>query len=136
MGLKLQRPKGLFSAAEAAPSPGQRSMLPLGGCRQWDDEYERWRDRFVDAANQTWLDSHRRGELPAKELLRTYGLTGHLAKILIGWEFAEGTGPTWSHKLRYVANEFHYRRPELVQAAEDYVSDLMKKANEQRGSAK
>jgi hypothetical protein len=102
--------------------------LPPGGSPRTDAEYERWLKAFVEQANDRHVDRNisPTGEiLVGKELVRTYQVTAHLFKYLNGFaKYPPGSGPTYFHRLRFVAVQFQFRREELVAEAERYEAEL------------
>lgn len=108
------------------PAPA-RSDLPPGGDPRCDLAYETWLKSFVAIANLHWCDRFWHA-LPEREILKTYQLTGHLYKWLIGCEFPPGHGPNYLHRLRFVAIQFRLRPQEIRREAERYLAGLVESA--------
>jgi hypothetical protein len=124
------RPRS-FRITTSSPAPWGPSPAippPSSPASRTDAEYERWLVAFVEQANDRHVDRNvsPTGEiLVGKELVRTYQLTAHLFKFLNGWAaYPPGTGPTFLHRLRFVAVQFQFRRDELVAEAERYEAEL------------
>lgn len=110
--------------SEAFPDLAPRSDLPPGGSPGGDRTYETWLVKFVATANLSWLDLHF-PIVPDRDLLTVYQLSNHLYKWLIGWSFPDGTGPNYSHRLRFVAVQWLLRPGEVEAEAKRYVAELI-----------
>lgn len=117
--------------AAAFPDLEQRSTLPPGGDPRIDKAYSDWLRDFLDVAGPAVLDrlTGPDGEIApgaskVRQRINSFSVTGHLFKWTLGWEFPSGTGPNFSHRLRFVAVQFHLRRPALVAEAEAYIDRI------------
>lgn len=106
------------------PDRPARSQLPPGGDPRCDLVYETWLKSFVALANRDWCDRFW-PSLPDHEILTTYQLTGHLHKWLLGCVYPPGHGPTYLHRLRFVAIQFRLRPQEIQREAQCYLAGLI-----------
>jgi hypothetical protein len=103
--------------------PRTRSELPPGGGPAQDKAFLAWLNETCETANREHLDACFR-DLPDAELVTTWQLTGHLYKWLIGCTFPEGHGPTWNHRIRFVAVQFDLRRTAIEAETHTYLRGL------------
>jgi hypothetical protein len=117
----------MFAPSEPETGFPARSALPPGGSPAIDLAYEKWLQDFVATANLRWCDKHW-PDVPDREILKTYQLTGHLYKNLIGCEFPPGHGPNYLHRLRFVAVQFKLRPEDIHREANRYLVELVETA--------
>jgi hypothetical protein len=103
-----------------------RSALPPGGSPAADQEYLSWVAGFIEEVAPAVLDrltDDATGEVLGRpdRVINTFKLTQHLFKWILGWEFPSGTGPSFSHRLRFVSVQFKLRGPALMAEADAYV---------------
>jgi hypothetical protein len=110
---------------EIYPDLTDPSLLPPGGSPLWDRTYERWVVEFIAEVSPEVLDrlTGPDGEVHGQpdRVINPFKLTHHLFKWVIGWAFPSGTGPNFSHRLRFLSIQFHYRRAEFEAEAQRYV---------------
>jgi hypothetical protein len=104
--------------------PRQKSTLPPGGTGWDDSKFYEWACVFAREHNARMLDRLPPGRWPRSDPFTHYRLVGHLYKFLIGWEFPSGTGPTYSHRLRFCATQFALRRDLIVAEALRYADEV------------
>jgi hypothetical protein len=121
-----------MQVSEVFPDLDQRSSLPPGGDPRLDKAYSDWLRDWLDTAEPRALDALTGpdgevcpGAAKLSARLNPFRVTGHLAKWLIGWEFPSGTGPTFCHRQRFVAVQFHLRRAALVAEADAYLGRII-----------
>lgn len=106
------------------PAPEPEDELPPGGDETTDARYMAWLDPFVADANLRHLDVCFPAR-PKKYLFNVFRITGHLFKWLVGWEFPEGTGPTYKHRQRFVAIQYFLRPNQIEDEAKRYVAGII-----------
>jgi hypothetical protein len=107
------------------------SVMPPGGHPRDDAALWEWAGAYATSVNTRWLDLHtgRPGiELPGRELMTSWQLIFHLYRVLVGWDWPDGTGPSRAHRIRFVAIQLRLRRDEVVGLARQYARDLYEKA--------
>ena len=130
MGLTLRDPQTGPPPKEGGP-PEILSTLPAGGKPDDDRAFLRWIDRTVPLLNAAALDRlHRHGVEPTADVLRPYQAMNHLYKHFQGIIFPSGVGPTYSHKIRYLAIQYRLRPAEISAELDRYARQLTSQATE------
>lgn len=111
----------------------EKSVMPPGGGPAEDAALLDWAAEYASAVNTRWLDLHFPGDLPSRELMPSWQLIYHLYKVLVGWEWPGGTGPSRAHRIRFVAIQFRHRRGEITNLARTYARDLYEEATATNG---
>lgn len=105
--------------------PGILSTLPAGGTPADDRAFLAWVDREAGRLNARALDRlQARGVAPGDDVLRPFQAMNHLYKHLQGIAFPPGVGPTYSHKVRFLAIQHRLRPRELEAELDAYTRRL------------
>jgi hypothetical protein len=112
------------------PAVGEGAVLfsgmPAGGRPDDDRKFLAFIDIYAATANARALDTlARRGETPKDDPVRSWALMGHLYKHLSGLVFPAGMGPTWSHRVRYLAIQYRLRPAEVLAELDAYTATLL-----------